>query len=286
MPSTTSSPDSEASAAPLPIGLSGGVVVTDAPEQPAPRRATRDELCDRLHYRFDDDALLDLALRHRSWCAEHGAVESNERLEFLGDSVLGVVVTDHLYRGSPGSSEGVLARRRSELVSANALAGVARSIGLGDVLLLGKGEESTGGRAKTSILADAMEGVIGAVYLDRGIEAARAVVLGLLDERIDGVVSGDVASDHKSRLQEFAAHRFGELPRYDLTEEGPEHEKVFRAVVRLRGEPFGSGEGRTKKEAEQAAARQATEQLSIPAGADALRVSGRDHESVEGTTDA
>lgn len=270
----------------MPIGLSGGVVVTDAPEQPAPRRATRDELCDRLQYHFDDDALLDLALRHRSWCAEHGAVDSNERLEFLGDSVLGVVVTDHLYRGSPGSSEGVLARRRSELVSANALAGVARSIGLGDVLALGKGEESTGGRAKTSILADAMEGVIGAVYLDGGIEAARAVVLGLLDERIDGVVSGDVASDHKSRLQEFAAHRFGELPRYDLTEEGPEHEKVFRAVVRLRGECFGSGEGRTKKEAEQAAARQATEQLSGSAGADALQVHGRDHKSVEGTTDA
>jgi len=221
----------------------------------------RDELCARIGYRFDDQDLLDLALRHRSWCAENGGVESNERLEFLGDAVLGIVVTDHLYRGSPRSSEGVLARRRSELVSATALAGVARAVGLGDVLLLGKGEESTGGRAKTSILADAMEGVIGAVYLDGGIDAARVMVLGLLDERIDGVVSGDVASDHKSRLQEIAAHRFGELPRYEISEDGPEHEKVFDAVVRLGGEHWGSGTGRTKKEAEQAAAREAADRL-------------------------
>lgn len=246
----------------------------------------RDELCRRIGYRFVDPALLDLALRHRSWCSEHGGVESNERLEFLGDSVLGVVVTDHLYRGSPGSSEGVLARRRSELVSATALAGVARSVGLGDVLLLGKGEEATGGRSKTSILADAMEGVIGAVYLDGGIDAARSVVLGLLDERIDGVVSGDVASDHKSRLQEVAAHRFGELPRYELSEEGPEHEKVFRAVVRLRGERWGSGEGRTKKEAEQAAAREATEHLSAPPGAEEPDDAGHHVDRGEGRSDA
>lgn len=221
----------------------------------------RDGLCERIGYRFEDPELLELALRHRSWCAENGGVESNERLEFLGDAVLGIVVTDHLYRGSPRSSEGVLARRRSELVSATALAGVARSVGLGDVLLLGKGEESTGGRTKTSILADAMEGVIGAVYLDGGIEAASTMLLGLLDERIDGVVSGDVASDHKSRLQEIAARRFGELPRYEITEDGPEHEKVFDAVVLLVGEPWGSGRGRTKKEAEQAAAREAADLL-------------------------
>jgi ribonuclease-3 len=290
MPSTTSSPgsDSPTSATPGTNPPSGTDVAVD--ESP------RDALCRRIGYRFDDEDLLDLALRHRSWCAEHGSVESNERLEFLGDAVLGVVVTDHLYRSSPHSSEGVLARRRSELVSANALAGVARSVGLGDVLLLGKGEEATGGRAKTSILADAMEGVIGAVYLDGGIEAARSVVLGLLDERIDGVVSGDVASDHKSRLQEVAAHRFGELPRYELTEEGPEHEKVFRAVVRLGGEPWGRGEGRTKKEAEQAAAREATELLSAQAvdeesgpersGARESEGGGRESDRREGRHDA
>jgi ribonuclease-3 len=268
MPSTTSSPgsDSPTSATPGTNPPSGTDVAVD--ESP------RDALCRRIGYRFDDEDLLDLALRHRSWCAEHGSVESNERLEFLGDAVLGVVVTDHLYRSSPHSSEGVLARRRSELVSANALAGVARSVGLGDVLLLGKGEEATGGRAKTSILADAME----------------------LDERIAGVVSGDVASDHKSRLQEVAAHRFGELPRYELTEEGPEHEKVFRAVVRLGGEPWGRGEGRTKKEAEQAAAREATELLSAQAvdeesgpersGARESEGGGRESDRREGRHDA
>jgi ribonuclease III len=250
MPSTTSSHDSES------------VAVNAIDANP------RDTLCRRLGYRFDDDDLLELALRHRSWCAEHGAVASNERLEFLGDAVLGLVVTDHLFRTAPDSSEGVLARRRSELVSATALAGVARTVGLGDALLLGKGEEATGGRAKTSILADAMESVLGAVYLDRGIDAATAVVLRLLDERIDGVVSGDVASDHKSRLQEVAAHRFGELPRYELTEDGPEHEKRFRAVVRLGGSVWGDGEGRTKKEAEQAAAREASERLELDDDAD------------------
>jgi ribonuclease-3 len=244
MPSTTSSHGSE---------------WIEARPIDADPRAT---LCSRLGYQFSDPSLLDLSLRHRSWCAEHGGVPSNERLEFLGDAVLGLVVTDHLFRSAPDSSEGVLARRRSELVSANALAHVARTVGLGDALLLGKGEESTGGRRKTSILADAMEGVLGAVYLDGGIGAATSVVLRLFDERIAGVVSGDVASDHKSRLQELAAQVFGELPRYEITEDGPEHEKQFRAVVRLRSEEWGAGEGRTKKEAEQAAARRAADRLA------------------------
>ena len=265
MPSTTSSHDSES------------VAVNAVDDSP------RDSLCRRLGYRFDDDALLELALRHRSWCAEHGAVASNERLEFLGDAVLGVVVTDHLFRTAPESSEGVLARRRSELVSATALAGVARSVGLGDALLLGKGEEATGGRSKTSILADAMESVLGAIYLDNGIDAATEVVLRLLDERIDGVVSGDVASDHKSHLQEVAAHRFGELPRYDITEDGPEHEKRFRAVVRLGGIDWGEGAGRTKKEAEQAAARQATDRLDSADGAAHAGADGTAHEEAETT---
>ncbi len=269
MPSTTSSPGSD-----LPTGL-----VSDAAIDASPRAT----FCVRLGYRFDDADLLDLALRHRSWCAENGGVDSNERLEFLGDAVLGLVVTDHLFMTSPASSEGVLARCRSELVSATALADVARSVGLGDVLLLGKGEESTGGRTKTSILADAMEAVIGAVYLDEGIHAARTVVLGLLDELIDGVISGDRASDHKSRLQEVAARSFSELPHYELTEAGPEHEKTFSAVVRFGGEEWGTGVGRTKKEAEQAAARAATEQLSERSTTDPGRDDPRDG---KGTTDA
>ena len=247
MSSTTSSPGSE---------RLGDDAVIDP-------RAT---LCSRLGYLFADPTLLELALRHRSWCAEHGGVASNERLEFLGDAVLGLVVTDHLFRSAPTTSEGVLARRRSELVSAAALAQVARSVGLGDALLLGKGEESTGGRNKTSILADAMEGVIGGVYLDGGLGAATRVVLGLLEERISGVVTGEVASDHKSRLQELAAHRFSELPRYELAEEGPEHQKRFSASVRVAGRTLGHGEGRTKKEAEQAAAREAADRLELEPG--------------------
>jgi ribonuclease-3 len=146
-------------------------------------------------------------------------------------------------------------------VSAAALAEVARSVRLGAALSLGKGEESTGGRDKTSILADGMEAVIGGVYLDGGIGAATTLVLHLLDERIDDVLYGGLASDHKSRLQEYAARRFGQLPRYVLSEDGPEHEKRFAARVELAGEAWGEGEGRTKKEAEQAAARTAVARL-------------------------
>ncbi|MGB6057356.1 MAG: ribonuclease III [Microthrixaceae bacterium] len=234
MPSTTSSPGSE------------GDPVTP-----------REHLCRRINYHFTDPERLDLALRHRSWCAENGSVASNERLEFLGDSVLGLVVTDHLYRSAPDRSEGVLARNRSELVSAIALAEVARSVDLGPALLLGKGEESTGGRDKTSILSDAMEAVIGAVYLDSGLEEAGRVILRILSERIGNVLEGSLASDHKSRLQELAAHEFGELPNYVLSDDGPEHDKQFVARVLLRDEEWGNGVGRTKKEAEQAAAHHA-----------------------------
>jgi ribonuclease-3 len=170
------------------------------------------------------------------------------------------VVTDYLYRMSPESSEGVLARRRSELVNATALAAAARDIDLGGALLLGRGEELTGGRDKTSILADAIEAVFGAVYLDGGIVAATSVVLDLLEPRILEVVGGAVDTDAKSRLQELAAQHGGELPRYELSETGPEHDKRFSAVVRASGRT-GRGEGRTKKEAEQAAARVVADQL-------------------------
>lgn len=215
---------------------------------------SREEFSARLGYQFNDDELLDLSLRHRSWCAENDTAESNERLEFLGDAVLGLVITEFLYLGSPDTSEGVLARYRSELVSAVALAGLARELGLGDVILLGKGEESTGGREKTSILADAMEAVFGAMYLDGGIDGAAPVLLQLFERRLGAVVDEGYATDHKSRLQELAAQRFGQLPRYRLHHDGPEHEKVFWARVEVGGTQFGEGKGRTKKEAEQAAA--------------------------------
>jgi ribonuclease-3 len=176
-----------------------------------------------------------------------------------------VVVTDYLFRASPESSEGVLARRRSELVNATALAAAARGIDLGASLLLGRGEDLTGGRDKTSILADAIEAVFGAVYLDGGIVAATSVVLDLLEPRILEVLGGGVDSDAKSRLQELAAQHGGDLPRYELSETGPEHDKRFDAVVRAGGF-VGRGQGRTKKEAEQAAARDVADLLHAAIG--------------------
>lgn len=223
---------------------------------------TSEDLAAALGYRFGDPALLELALHHRSWCAEHGGVESNERLEFLGDSVLGLVITDHLYAEFPDEPEGVLARRRAELVSTVTLADVARELDLGNQVHLGRGEESTGGREKSSILADTMEAVLGAVYLDGGMAASTALVSRLYARRITDMVESEFYSDHKSRLQELAARHFGELPAYSLAASGPEHAKTFVASVKLDGSVCGRGEGRTKKEAEQHAARVAYEQLA------------------------
>jgi ribonuclease-3 len=222
---------------------------------------------ERIGYAFRDPPLLELALRHRSWCAENGGVESNERLEFLGDAVLGLVITAHLFAASPEEPEGVLARRRAELVNAVALADLARELHMGDAIMLGKGEEATGGRDKPSILADTLEAVFGAVYLDGGTEPARELILRLFSSRISDVGAPDFTSDHKSRLQELAARMFGELPRYELSEDGPEHQKVFTAAVALGSEVRGRGAGRTKKEAEQNAAQEAYDHLvASPAG--------------------
>ncbi|MGI9579127.1 MAG: ribonuclease III, partial [Microthrixaceae bacterium] len=214
-----------------------------------------------LGYDFDDPELLELALRHRSWCAEHGGVPSNERLEFLGDSVLGVVITEHLFRAFPGQPEGVLARRRAELVNTVMLAEISAEMNMGAEIQLGKGEERTGGREKASILADALEAVLGAVFLDGGLEASRRVIADLYGDRLVDVAEGAFMTDHKSRLQELSAQRFGDLPRYELSGSGPEHAKVFTAAVTVDGKEIGSGEGRTKKEAEQAAAAKAYEHL-------------------------
>lgn len=219
------------------------------------RPAGLEEFVARLGYCFVDGSLLLSALAHRSWCAEHGGRPSNERLEFLGDSVLGLVVTDHLFRTYPRLSEGELAKLRAAVVSAPALADAARELQLGEVILLGKGEAATGGREKPSILADAMEAVIGAVYLDGGTAACTPVVLDRLGDRITEAAVGPGAEDHKTMLQELAARRFEGLPRYQVTDEGPDHEKRFTASVELGGRLWGSGMGRSKKQAEQDAAR-------------------------------
>jgi ribonuclease-3 len=229
----------------------------------------RARLAAALGREFEDPRLLDAALTHRSYCAEHPDTSSNERLEFLGDAVLGLVVTVHIYDEYPELPEGELAKVRASVVNAEVLADLATRVDLGPALALGKGEDASGGRAKPSILADAMEAVIASVYLDGGWPAAEELVLGLLDDRIRAGAAGPGGQDYKTRLQELAAQRFDQLPRYQVRAEGPDHSKRFFARVRLNGEVWGEGEGRSKKQAEQAAARLAWERLHETEGADA-----------------
>ena len=221
----------------------------------------------RLGYRFADVDLLAQALTHRSWCAEHAGYASNERLEFLGDAVLGLVVTDHLHTVLPDAGEGQMSRIRAAVVCAPALAEMATQLDLGSVLLLGKGEDASGGRSRPSILADAMEAVFGAVYLDGGLPAAAEVVGRLVEPRL--ATAG--APDHKSRLHELAARDPQRSVAFEISEEGPEHDKTFRAVVVLDGAARGEGTGRSKKQAEQAAARDAWQRLEADPGARAPR---------------
>jgi ribonuclease-3 len=218
-------------------------------------------LVERLGRPFTDASLLDRSLAHRSWCAETEGARSNERLEFLGDAVLGLVVTDHLFLTYPDLPEGELAKVRASLVNSEALAEVAAGLDLGSFLLLGKGEAASGGREKPSILADAMEAVIGAVYLDGGWPAAADLVMNLLADRIEEAAAGPGGQDFKTRLQELAARKFEQLPRYEVHDDGPDHAKRFYAKVFLAGEERGEGEGRSKKQAEQGAARAAWVQL-------------------------
>ena len=221
-------------------------------------------LAARLGHSFADPALLTLALTHRSWCAEHAGDESNERLEFLGDSVLGLAVTDHVIRRLPEAAEGHLAKVRAAVVSAPTLALIAQDLGLGADLRLGRGELLSGGRLKQSILADAVEAVFGAVYLDAGWETARALIIRFLRDHIDEAAAGPGGHDYKTRLQELAARRFDGAPTYVLTESGPDHDKRFTATVHLGGAAVGQGEGTSKKQAEQDAARRAWAELDPP----------------------
>jgi ribonuclease-3 len=212
---------------------------------------------------------------HRSWCAEHAGHPSNERLEFLGDAVLGVVVTDHVYRTYADLAEGELTEIRKTVVSTVALADVAVELGLGDHLLLGKGEELSGGRGKSSILADAVEAIIGAVCLVDGYDGARDLVLRILGPKL--ATAPLDGADHKSRLQELAAHRFGSSPRYAVEATGPDHARTFFVTVSIADTPYGKGEGRSKKQAEQAAARAACDQLAGAAAPGGTTSKGSDH---------
>lgn len=227
-----------------------------------PSLVGRDRLVAAIGYEPRDEALLAQAFAHRSWCAEHAEDESNERLEFLGDSVLGFVVADHVYRAEAGLAEGVLTDVRKAVVNSVCLAEVAIDLGLGDHLRLGKGEEQSGGREKPSILADALEAVLGAVYLDGGLDAARRLVLDLLGDRIQSAIdAGGGDQDHKSRLQERLATVTTANPTYAFDATGPDHARHFTVTVTAGGHELGVGAGRSKKQAEQQAARAALEML-------------------------
>jgi ribonuclease III len=215
------------------------------------------ETSESIGYGFTDSNLFDQALSHRSWCAEQGGVASNERLEFLGDAVLGLVVAEHTYRAHTHLAEGVLAKVRAAVVNARVLAEVADEMGIGPLLRLGRGEDLSGGRLKESILADTVEAIIGAVYLDGGIEEARRLILHRLGYRIELAIAGPGESDHKSRLQEEAVRLGQGVPRYEIEGKGPDHARRYVATVYVAGQRLGSGAGRSKKDAEQVAARAA-----------------------------
>ncbi len=216
----------------------------------------------KLGYQFQNPKLLDHALTHSSYANEHhlGSISSNERLEFLGDSVLGMIVADHLYRTFPDLPEGDLTRIRANLVCEGSLVLVAKEWDLGRYLKLGKGENACGGRSRPSILADAVEAVLAAVFLDGGLAHDRDIIQRFLLDRMEQV--NRASRDHKTYLQELVQRKSGQVLSYELIgESGPDHNKTFQMQVLLNGQPIGQGTGHSKKEAEQAAANAGIERL-------------------------
>lgn len=214
-----------------------------------------------------DAGLLQRALTHRSYAYEHGGLPHNERLEFLGDAVLGLVVTDTLYRAHPDVSEGKLAKLRASVVNMRALADIARAVGpsgLGAYVRLGRGEEATGGRDKSSILADTLESVLGAIFLEHAIEGAARVVHALFDDLMYDAANLGVGLDWKTSLQELTAERGLGVPEYLMSSEGPDHAKTFTARASVAGRTFQACTGPSKKEAEQVAAETAWRAIVAP----------------------
>lgn len=220
-------------------------------------------LLDCLHVDLSRELLIH-ALCHRSYAYEHPGIPNNERLEFLGDSVLSICVTEQLFRQYPERSEGELAKMRANIVSGFSLARIANTLGtkgLGEYLLLGRGEEMTGGRSKESILADATEALFGATHITHGIEVSRRVVLGLMQPLIDNAGTAGISLDWKTSLQEYAASHYNSAPTYYITSTGPDHAKEFFATGIIAGRAFGTGAGTNKKKAEQAAAKNTWEAI-------------------------
>ncbi|MFA5074299.1 MAG: ribonuclease III [Nitrospirota bacterium] len=217
----------------------------------------------RIQYAFKNPELLQRALTHKSYANEHRVSSHNERMEFLGDAVLNLIVSGYLMKTCPQSNEGELSKLRAAIVSEAALAEIARIIGIGKYLLLGKGEEQTGGRDKDSLLANSLEALIAAVYLDAGTTAAETFILRFFKNLIQRTCSLPLAFDYKTGLQELCQERIKQLPKYKIVSEtGPDHLKQFSVELFIKGELFGTGIGKTKKEAEQRAAKEALIRLS------------------------
>lgn len=214
------------------------------------------ELEQALGHSFKDPALLRQSLTHSSYASEHPGTEHNERFEFLGDALLQLAVTEYLFGSFPDLPEGQMTKVRASVVNGATLADVARGLGVGPLLRLGKGEEASGGRSKESILGDAMEAIIAAVYLDAGYPDTRRVVLTLVAELVAEQAGSPDQKDHKTRLQELIAPK-GLQPEYEVTGHGPDHDREFTAEVRVEGRVVGRGSGRSKKEAQQRAAEEA-----------------------------
>lgn len=253
----------------------------DLPGTPAPaadlapdERRLVEELSERVGFTFPDPALALLALTHKSFANEvPGPAPDNERLEFLGDAVLDLAVSHRLLERFPAAQEGELSKLRASLVDEPALARLARRLDLGPLLRLGRGEELTGGRGKPSLLADALEAVLGVVYLGGGMAPVLALLDRQLAEDLARAAAGSLDRDFKTQLQELAQSRLRALPRYRVVaEHGPEHEKIFEVELELRGDLVARGTGRSKKDAEQAAARAGLELLAArgepPSGSD------------------
>lgn len=230
------------------------------------RRAALLSLCGRLGVRFNDLRLLNQALMHRSYVhdADLGRGESNERMEFLGDAVLGLLVNEHLYAQYAKRQEGRLTKIKSLVVSEAVLSRTAEEVGLGEFILLSDNERTSGGAQRASIIADAFEAVIGAVYLDSGLQSARRFVRQHILSSIDELLEVEEYKNYKSIVQEYAQKEFGARPRYRVVSaKGPEHERTFFVELRLGGRALGRGEGKNKKEAEQMAARSALAKLGL-----------------------
>lgn len=222
------------------------------------RMAALKAFTERVHLRFRNYRLLDQALTHSSYSNEVSGLESNQRLEYLGDSVLGLVVNDHIYRTYPELAEGKMARIKSAVVSEESLATAARAIRLGSLILFSKGEKNSGGGRRPSTLSDAMEALIAAVYLDQGLPRARKFILELLEKRIETYSRSERAVDPKSRLQEMIQKMTHQHPVYEVvSEDGPVHKKEFICRVMIEGEEIARGSGSSRKKAEQKAASKA-----------------------------